>query len=106
MSLRTRRSLAFPALLVLLVVACGGTGTPTTQPTGQATATPGGSSVPTPTTGPGTPSASGTPGEVTATPAMSGDAPADKQIFRIYCCSTDVRSLRPQAASGSDEISI
>ena len=27
-------------------------------------------------------------------------------VFRIYCCATDPRSLHPQAASGSDEISI
>jgi oligopeptide transport system substrate-binding protein len=100
MSLRTRRSLAFPALLVLLVVACGSGTTPTAAPTTAPTATP--ATAPTPTTaGP-----TATPGEATPTPAQSGDAPADQQVFRIYCCATDVRSLRPQAASGSDEISI
>src|SRR5688572_10782293 len=33
-------------------------------------------------------------------------APADQQVLRIYCCATDPRSLRPQMANGSDEISI
>jgi oligopeptide transport system substrate-binding protein len=33
-------------------------------------------------------------------------APADQQVLRLHCCFTDPRSLRPQAASGSDEISI
>ncbi len=100
MSLRTRQSLALPALLVMLVVACTGGTTPTTQPTGAASATPGTSSAPTPvvTQAPG---ATDTPVAATGTPS----GPAD-QLFRIYCCSTDVRSLRPQAASGSDEISI
>jgi oligopeptide transport system substrate-binding protein len=105
MSLRTRQSLAFPALLVLLVVACSGNNPATSQPSSAATATPAGtssaSSAPTPvTSGSPAPSASGG-GETTA---PSGNA-AD-QVFRIYCCATDVRSLRPQAASGSDEISI
>ncbi|MEA2677698.1 MAG: oligopeptide transport system substrate-binding protein [Chloroflexota bacterium] len=105
MSLRTRRSLAFPALLVMMVVACStgttptatpGTG-PTTPPT--ATGTPG--------TGPTTPpTATGTPGTEPTATIGGGDAPPDQQIFRIYCCATDVRSLQPQAASGSDEISI
>ncbi len=30
----------------------------------------------------------------------------EQQLMRLYCCSTDPRSLRPQAASRSDEISI
>lgn len=105
MSLRTRRSLVFPALLVLLVVACTGGTTPTATPAGP---TPGptatGAKTPAPTGTTSGPTA--TPGEATQTPVGSGDAPPDQQVFRIYCCSTDVRSLHPQAASGSDEISI
>jgi oligopeptide transport system substrate-binding protein len=42
----------------------------------------------------------------TPIPTPSPPTLSDDQILRLYCCSTDVRSLRPQAASGSDEISI
>lgn len=97
MSLRTRRSLAFPALLMMFIVACNSGTTITPGPTGVPTNPP----VATPTGGPG-PTA--TP--VGPTVAPTGDAPADQQVFRIYCCSSDWRSLRPQAASGSDEISV
>src|SRR4051812_12282247 len=105
MSLRTRQSLALPALLVMLVVACTGAN-PATNTPGAATATPGTSGGPTPVTTPVT-----SPGESTTPSTTPGEStqpsgPAGEQIFRIYCCSTDVRSLRPQAASGSDEISI
>ncbi|HUP83034.1 MAG TPA: ABC transporter substrate-binding protein [Candidatus Limnocylindria bacterium] len=96
--------MALPALLVLLVVACtGNPGTPTATPGGSTpvtpTATPGGSTPVTPTA---TPGGSDQP----SAPPSGGVAPPDQQIFRIYCCATDPRSLRPQAASGSDEISI
>ena len=102
MSLRTRRSLAFMASLVILVLACSGTAAPTAAPTG---GTPTTAPTAGPTTPPGEPTA--TPGEPTTAPtdvAPSGDA--EEQVFRIYCCATDPRSLQPQAASGSDEISI
>ncbi len=44
----------------------------------------------------------------TKRPTLTPDplAPSDQQVLRVYCCATDPRSLRPQAASGSDEISI
>jgi oligopeptide transport system substrate-binding protein len=96
MSLRTRRGLAFTASLVLLVMACTGTTPPTAGPSGQPT---------------NPPSAGPTTGEPTATPGVT-DAPVTEppttaeQVLRIYCCATDPRSLQPQAASGSDEISI
>ena len=98
MSLRTRQSLALPALLVLLVTACTGTNPATTNPTGTPATTPGGSTNPTPVTTPaGSPGTSSSPGESSnpsTTPGSSGngtDAGPEGQIFRIYCCSTDVR---------------
>jgi len=48
-------------------------------------------------------------GPAASEPAASPDgglAPPEQQVWRIYCCATDPRSLQPQAASGSDEISI
>jgi oligopeptide transport system substrate-binding protein len=86
-------------LLVLLVVACNSGTTPTPTPAGPSqppATTPAG---PTATA----PGPSATPGEATPTATSGGTA---DQVFRIYCCATDVRSLQPQAASGSDEISI
>jgi oligopeptide transport system substrate-binding protein len=95
-------------LLVLLVVACTGANPATTTPTGSTpTATPAGSAsgpTATPAGSPGESSSPGTsasPGDTTQPSGNPGE-----QVFRIYCCATDVRSLRPQAASGSDEISI
>jgi oligopeptide transport system substrate-binding protein len=86
-------------LLVLLAVACTGGTTPTATPAGP-TAAPTATAAP---TTPGeTPGATATTGP---TEPPSGGLAAD-QVFRIYCCATDPRSLRPQAASGSDEISI
>jgi oligopeptide transport system substrate-binding protein len=40
------------------------------------------------------------------TPTPDPLAPPVDQVLRVYCCATDPRSLRPQAASGSDEISV
>ena len=60
----------------------------TSAPIARRTATP---------TGRATPAATETPSRL---------APPDRQVLRVYCCATDPRSLRPQGASGSDEISI
>ena len=107
MSLRTRRSLTFMASLTLLAVACtGGTVTPTTAP---GTTTPA-------TTAPVTPVPATLAPDQTATAAPPAtetpvETPGDTAApsggtLRVYCCANDWRSLRPQAASGSDEISI
>ena len=114
MSLRTRRSLGFMASLLLVAVACTGTTPATTQPTAStpagATATPGAPATPTApgtTATPGTPTQTATPGTPESVPpSLGGVADPSQQIFRIYCCSSDPRSFHPQAASGSDEISI
>ncbi|HUP83461.1 MAG TPA: peptide ABC transporter substrate-binding protein [Candidatus Limnocylindria bacterium] len=56
-----------------------------------------------------TPTLAPTPTQVpTAAPVPTPTPPrlADEQVLRLYCCATDPRSLRPQAASGSDELSI
>jgi oligopeptide transport system substrate-binding protein len=102
---------------MLLAVACTSTpGVATPAPTTGGAATPGSVATPgaetpgaetpgaetpgaeTPGTGetPGTE----TPGTETAPPGGTGGT------LRVYCCATDPRSLQPQAASGSDEISI
>lgn len=116
MSLRTRRNSALLASLMFLAVACGGTTAPTTAPGTQkasvppvATGTPAG---PGATGTPAGPGATATPGggEVSPPPSAEvtpGASPTGTGgVFRIYCCATDPRSLRPQAASGTDEISI
>ncbi|MEA2676831.1 MAG: oligopeptide transport system substrate-binding protein [Chloroflexota bacterium] len=51
------------------------------------------------------PSATSRP-TTTPTPTATPVEPSRSQILRLYCCATDPRSLRPQAASGSDEQSI
>ena len=112
MSLRTRRSSALLASLMLLAVACTSTpGQATPAPTSGATtpaATSGGEATPEATTGgEATPEAT-TGGEATPEPTSGGEAtPAPTGgTLRVYCCATDPRSLEPQGASGSDEISI
>ena len=115
MSLRTRRSSALLASLMLLAVACTtagpstapGTTTPTT-PAASTAATPGAETPGAETPGAETPGAE-TPGAETPgaeTPGAETPPPAEGGTLRVYCCATDPRSLRPQAASGSDEISI
>ena len=108
MSLRTRRSAALLASLMLLAVACTGaapTPAPQQSPTAATPAAAGTPAATCPAGEPATPAprdhANETaPGE--ATPPTGGEG----GVFRIYCCATDPRSLHPQAASGSDEISI
>jgi oligopeptide transport system substrate-binding protein len=113
MSLRTRRSAALLASLMLLAVACQGA-TPTTAPAQSSNpATPAAGTPAAGTPAAGTPAA-GTPGAETPgaetpgaeTPPAETPGQTTGGVFRIYCCATDPRSLRPQAASGSDEISI
>src|SRR6188508_2434794 len=114
MSLRTRRSAALLSSLMLLAVACTSTpGVATPAPTTGGVATPGattgGEATPGATTGgEATPEAT-TGGEATPEPTTGGEAttpPETGGTLRVYCCATDPRSLQPQAASGSDEISI
>ena len=114
MSLRTRRSWGYLASLMVLAVACTsttpgqptqapGTGAPqTTAPETTAPETTGPETTAPETTGPETTAPETTGPETTApeTTAPTGGT------LRVYCCATDPRSLRPQAASGSDEISI
>jgi ABC-type oligopeptide transport system substrate-binding subunit len=96
---------------MLLAVACNAAG-PTTAPGTPGAATPG-ASTPAPTTATGetpgaeTPAAETPAAETPAaeTPAAETPAPGGGTL-RVYCCATDPRSLQPQAASGSDEISI
>jgi oligopeptide transport system substrate-binding protein len=110
MSLRTRRSAALLASLMLLAVACTGA-TPTTAPATSSTATTPPASTgqattpPASTSGETTPPASGETTPPSSTEPSAGP-PGEGGVLRIYCCATDPRSLRPQAASGSDEISI
>ncbi|MEP7360210.1 MAG: ABC transporter substrate-binding protein [Chloroflexota bacterium] len=92
MSNQPARSLTF---VVLVVLAC-------TSPT--ITPTP---SIPAPTSPPATTSSPPvTPTQGPSSPPASDRPRADQQNFRIYCCATDPRTLRPQAASGSDELSV
>src|SRR4051812_48819552 len=79
-------------LTVVLCATCGSPPIPTAPQSGAPSAPPPASPTHQPTEVP------------TATPDPL--APADQQILRVYCCVTDPRSLEPQAASGSDEISV
>jgi len=95
---------------MLLAVACTTAG-PSTAPGTPTATTPAASTAATPgaeTPGAETPGAE-TPGAETPgaeTPGAETPAPPEGGTLRVYCCATDPRSLRPQAASGSDEISI
>ena len=99
---------------MLLAVACTSTpGVATPAPGTPGAATPGATSAGTPAATPETPGETPaatpeTPGETpAATPETPGETPgATGGTLRVYCCATDPRSLQPQAASGSDEISI
>ena len=88
-------------LIVLLASACTSPPPPTAPPSPTAGPTPAPSETRTsiPTVG-----ATIAPTQIpTVTPVRIDP---EHQVLRLYCCSTDPRSLRPQAASGSDEISI
>jgi oligopeptide transport system substrate-binding protein len=106
---------------MLLAVACSATPQASTAPSQQATTPPASTSTtpePQPSAAESTePQPSASAGESTEPepsastepqPSSSGGGGdlAEDQVWRIYCCATDPRSLRPQAASGSDEISI
>jgi oligopeptide transport system substrate-binding protein len=108
MSLRTRRSWSLLVPLVILVMACtGATVTPAPPASGPAaTATPAAPVVTPPPGQTATPPAVVTPPPPVETPGVTPPPGNPGGTFRIYCCATDPRSLRPQAASGSDEISI
>ncbi|HEX5018528.1 MAG TPA: ABC transporter substrate-binding protein, partial [Actinomycetes bacterium] len=109
MSLRTRRSSALLASLMLLAVACTSTpGQPTTAPQTSAPQTTAPETTAPETNAPETGAPETTAPETTApeTTAPETTAPSTGGTLRVYCCATDPRSLRPQAASGSDEISI
>ena len=109
MSLRTRRSAALLASLMLLAVACTAAPGPTTAPpASQPAASQPAASQPAASQPAASQPAASEP--VASEPATS-EPPASVEpgapgTLRIYCCATDPRSLRPQAASGSDEISI
>src|SRR5687768_7479871 len=100
MSLRTRRGLALGFSLMLVVVACTGTTTPTASPAGPTT--PAGTA-PAATTPPGTAPAATTPAgtptgtepagtpmgtEPAGTPTGGGNLAAD-QTLRLYLGATD-----------------
>lgn len=93
---------------MLLAVACTGA-TPTTAPQQSSNATTPPAATPAATLPPGE-TATPAPVETTPTETTPGEATpppgGEGGVFRIYCCATDPRSLHPQAASGSDEISI
>jgi oligopeptide transport system substrate-binding protein len=100
---------------MLLVVACSGA-TPTAAPASQPAASQPAASQPAASQPAASEPAASEPAP--SEPAPSEPAPseptatsdpgglAEDQVWRIYCCATDPRSLRPQMASGSDEISI
>ncbi len=105
MSLRTRRSFAWLAPLMILALACTSTPGVTNAPPASAPAST--AATPGPTLPPGqtaTPAPVATPTAETSTPPDGGLDP--NQVLRIYLGATDPRSIRPQAASGSDEIAI
>jgi oligopeptide transport system substrate-binding protein len=114
MSLRTRRSAALLASLMLLAVACTGA-TPTSAPPAQSqpAASQPAASQPAASQPAASQPAASEPGasepgasEPAASEPAASQPAAQGGVLRIYCCATDPRSLRPQAASGSDEISI
>jgi oligopeptide transport system substrate-binding protein len=118
MSLRTRRSSVFFASLILMAVACS-TGSPTAAPATQAPATQAPASEAPASEAPASeapaseapaseaPASEAPASEAPASEAPSGEmAPPDQQVLRLYFAATDPRSLQPQAASGSDEISV
>src|SRR5687768_11159886 len=121
MSLRTRRGLALGFSLMLVVVACTGTTTPTASPQGPtaptattpaATTPPG--TAPAATTPPGTEEPVGTdePGaspDGTAGPGTSppvGGPPDEDQTLRLYLGATDPPTLDPNAAEDTQSISV
>jgi oligopeptide transport system substrate-binding protein len=101
---------------MLLAVACTSTpGVATPAPTTGGVATPGattggeatpGATQGTETTGPEETPPAETTGPEETPPAETTAPGGTGGTLRVYCCATDPRSLQPQAASGSDEISI
>jgi oligopeptide transport system substrate-binding protein len=83
------RGLASALVVVALVLGCA---SPIITPTPTPAVTPASSQTPQPTASP--------------TPSPSPLELAADQVLRLYCCATDPRSFRPQAASGIDELSI
>ncbi|MEO6349453.1 MAG: ABC transporter substrate-binding protein, partial [Candidatus Limnocylindrales bacterium] len=111
------------APLLLLTLAC--TSTPAATPTAPAATTAAATSTAAQPTGAqptGAQPTGAVPTDAVPTDAVPTDAQPTDAVptdavptepttgtggtLRIYCCATDPRSLRPQAASGSDEISI
>jgi oligopeptide transport system substrate-binding protein len=93
------------ASLMLLAVACsGGTTTPTTAP--PASQAPQSQAPQSSAPESQAPESQAPESQAPESQAPESQAPSTGGTLRIYCCATDPRSLRPQAASGSDEISI
>jgi len=95
---------------MLLAVACSGGTTPTAAPpASQPAASQPAASQPAASQPAASQPAASQPAEsqpAESQPAESQGTGPQGGALRIYCCATDPRSLRPQAASGSDEISI
>lgn len=109
MSLRTRRSLALVTSLMMFVVACTGTTTPTQVPSTPGPVTPAPVTPVPPTPGPdATPTPDATPAEPTATPdAPTATPPAgDGGPVRLYLGDLDPPTTDPNAAEDSQSISI
>jgi oligopeptide transport system substrate-binding protein len=87
-----KRLFGILASVAVIVAACGG-----------ATTSPSASTAPVTSAAPGASTAPGTSAE----PSQGAGGPlAADQTLRLYWAATDPRSLRPQQASGSDEIAI
>ena len=101
MSLRTRRSLVFPALLVMLAVACSGPAAPTATPapTGAVTPAPTGAVTPAPT-------GAVTPAPTEAVTPAPTEPPQTEQLLRLYLSSEDPPTLDPNAAQDSVSIAV
>ena len=103
-----QRGWVVAAVAVAAILVAGGLGLLSRPGPGSSTSAPPASARSSPTTAAiatGTPATTRRP-TPEATPTPNPLAPPDEQVLRVYCCATDPRSLRPQAASGSDEISI
>lgn len=104
MSLRTRRSLGIPALLLFLVVACTGGNTPTATPTGAPPTGPTTAPTDVPSGQP-TDQPSGDQPTITPTDAPT-DGPAADQVLNLHLGDLDPPTLDPNAAEDSQSISV